>query len=770
MAAVQPFCALQAAKPEIPDTLGREVSLDEVVVKPKKEKYSKKNNPAVDFVERLRRASTLSSPANHDYYSYDRYGRMTLALCPFDSVKLTKGQFEFLKDYVEYSPVSGRSMLPFSVKERASRVYLSDHGQTRKEIVEALKRDGLDDVIDQEQVEKVMEDFLREIDLYQNDVALLQNRFVSPLSSIGPDFYKYYLTDTVTNADGTRWIELSFTPRVNTSYGFLGRLYVAEGDSTMFVRHVKMGFPHNINVNFVDRIAIEQTFERAPDGTRLKTLDDLQVELKLLPGIPGVFGRRVTKFDNHSFAEPGDTEAATLSTLAGDVYVKPQAGAIGADETFWEQVREQGMTVSEKNISSLMVGFQKVRGFRYLLKAVKILGSGYIRTNADFAASRFNIGPIFNMVSHNELEGWRLQLGGMTTHNLSKRLFAEGYVAYGFRDRRWKERLSLEYSFIDKNNLPTAFPIKSIKAIYENDVFYPGQKLNSFGMFFQSWQRSSQNLLGYRRAGTLVYTHELENNLSWGARTSFSQIQASPLLPLRYAGGGDIGHYNKFEATANVRYAPGEKVFDSSLKRMKINDDNWVLGFSATAARLWTPRVNYKKLNFEASVWKRFWFSAFGSLSVDVAGGKTIGAVPFTELATMPVNTSYLIVTGAFALANPMEFVGDLYGKWEVAYEGMGILFSRIPLVSKLKIREVVGTRGWWSALQTKNNPAGNPMVFAFPYPDMTTRMPRPYMEAYVGLDNILSILRVDFVWRLTYRDRPDIDRFGVRLALHISF
>lgn len=754
----------------ISDTLERNVELKEVVVKPKRQKYSKKNNPAVDFVNKLRETSRNSDPANHENYSYKRYGRLTMALSPFDSEKMAKGKFSFLRNYTTLSPLSENVMLPFSVKEKSSSVYFSSNGKEQKEIIEAVNRNGLDEVLNQEQMEKVLEDILREIDLYQDDVNLMQNRFVSPLSKIGPDFYMYFLTDTVTNVDGSRWIELSFTPRVNTTFGFLGRLYVAEGDTTMFVRKIKLGFPHNINVNFIDNIAVEQTYERAPDGTRQKIVDDLQAEFKLLPGVPGVYARRMTRYDNYSFTSPDSSTMTVLNTIIGDDITLDTAEETGLNNDYWVQLRDDDMTEPEKNVKDMVSDLRKVRTYRYIEKAIQIFASGYIPTNSNFAKSKFDVGPVFNMISHNQLEGWRLMVGGMTTHNLSKHWFFDGLVAYGFKDKKWKETAAVEYSFIEKNNDPHAFPIQSIRADFFNDVDYLGQKLNTFGMIFQSIQRKSQNLIAYRRGGSLTYTHERENHLSWTIKGDFSRMESSDLMVFRRTDGSMFGHYNKYSATASVRWAPGEKMFESRIRRFSINKDNWTLGFSASVSRITTPWINYRKLNIEASIWKRFWLSAFGSIDIDIVGGKTWGTVPFTELSTMPVSTSYLIVAGAFQLANPMEFVGDFYGKWDLTYRGMGILFNRIPLINKLKIREIIGIRGWWSSLRDTNNPVYNNQLFLFPYDEMRTVMPRPYMELYAGLDNIFSVLRVDYVWRATYRDTPGCDKWGIRLSVHFSF
>ena len=754
----------------VPDTLQRGVELKELLVKPTKQKYSKKNNPAVDFVERLRATSSINSTSNHEFYNYDRYGRLTVALCPFDSSKIARGSLDFLKEHTDSSPLSNTPILPISVKEKSSKVYTLDHGATRKEIVEALNRNGLDEMVNQEGIERVLEDVLREIDLYEGDVPLLNNHFVSPLSKLGPDFYMYFLSDTITASDGSRWIELSFTPRVNTTYGFLGRLYVAEGDTTMFVKRATMTFPSHININYIDRILIEQTYERAPDGTRLKTMDDLQAELKFIPGVPGVYARRLSKFSNHSFEEPDTLLAQRINEIVGETITNSDALLLGQSEGYWETVRETDMSRPQKNVRGLMSNLRNLKGYRYLEKGIKIIGTGYIPTHADFNKSRFDFGPLFNMVSNNSLEGWRLQVGGMTTYNLSKRWFLNGFVAYGLRDHRWKEKISVEYSFIEKQGFHKNFPVQSLEAGYSNDVYYLGQKLNAYGMLFQSIQRDTKSLIAYKRQGWLTYTHERRNNFSWTLTGNYSRVESTRLIDFERADGSHFNHYNVLEGATSVRWAPGEKLYETRMHRKTINDDNWVLQLSVGGGRIYAPWTHFNKITIDLNVKKKFWFSAFGNIYFDISGGKVFGTVPYTELATLPVNTSYLIVDGSFTLARPMEFIGDLYGKWDVTYNGMGVLFSRLPLIKKLKIREVVGLRGWWSSLQKKNNPLYNHSLYALPYDSEVIKMPRPYMEFYAGIDNILTIMRVDWVYRVNYRNLPGIDKWGVRLAIHFSF
>ena len=81
------------------------------------------------------------------------------------------------------------------------------------------------------------------------------------------------------------------------------------------------------------------------------------------------------------------------------------------------------------------------------------------------------------------------------------------------------------------------------------------------------------------------------------------------------------------------------------------------------------------------------------------------------------------------------------------------VLLNRIPLIKKLRWREVFCFRGLWGHLTDKNDPTKQGEgLYAFP--SFTQRMGRtPYMEASVGVENIFNFMRVDYVWRLNYRD-----------------
>ena len=239
-------------------------------------------------------------------------------------------------------------VLPLSVKEKITDVIYRRSPHAEKQYVRAIRSNGIDDIADMQNVQTMVEDVFREVGLYEDNINILQNRFVSPLSRIAPDFYKFYLTDTVTIEDGTRCIVLSFAPRNPATFGFLGRLYVAEGDTSMFVRRVNMGVSPSINLNFVDRLRIIQEFRKAPDGSRLKLTDDFNVEMTVLPGTHPLYARRTTAYSDHTF-EPSPHDG--MLDQLGETFTAPDAYAL--DDSWWGNHRLVAATRNEGRIPPL---------------------------------------------------------------------------------------------------------------------------------------------------------------------------------------------------------------------------------------------------------------------------------------------------------------------------------------------------------------------------------------------------------------------------------
>lgn len=744
------------------------INLSELVVRPHHTKYSKKNNPAYDLMVRVRDDAKKMDPRDEKFYSYDYYDRISLGLNNTVAAKGKKS--EFLLEYQDTAINTGLPVIIMSVREKAgTRIHSTDPNR-RKEVVAGKRGVGIDEALEQENIRRMLEDVLRETDVHSNDITLMQKRFVSPLGRLAGDFYRYYIQDTVRTklADGSerRLINLSFAPVNPESFGFNGRLTIDDTDSLKFVRLVEMRVPRVINLNYVDNIFIRQEFFVDSIGKRHKSLDDMSVEIQLIPGTQSFYGHRISKRDGFSYTRREDL--AEYYDRLGHVFELDDSDR--PKSVFWDKHRLVPLSHAEHATGGLLARLRRNKWFFYGEKVLKILVSGYWEPTENWPVA---IGPVNTFASYNSAEGLRLKVGGMTTANLSRHWFGRGYVAYGFHDRKWKYLGEVEYSFTPKKHGPNDFPVNSLRLMHQYDTDMIGQhyEFTNPDNIFLSLKRKPSNLATYRRLSELEYQLELNNHFSVVAGLRHQIQYATPWLPFIDAAGNPRQHYSLASLYVQLRYAPGESFVQGRLTRSPINRDAPII----TLTHEYGPKRLFGSLftlnRTEASAFKRIWMSAFGYLDVILKGGKIWSQVQYPALAWPNANLSYTIQPESYALMNPMEFAMDYYGSLHLTYWGNGVLFNRLPLIKKAKIREVVTFNMLMGGLTKKNNPEYNAELFRFPNDAATMPMgKKPYMEIGVGIDNILTILRVDYVWRLTYRDAPGIDRSGLRIALHFSF
>lgn len=754
------------------DTTEAYTLLDELVVRPKRIKYSKKNNPAYDLMRQVRAAAPLSDPARKGDYSYCFHDKITLALNDVDPTERFWKKMPFLVDYADTAANTGRPIVVVSVKEKAGRRIMRSSPHRDKQVVEAYRSEGIDKSFNQKSISDMLEDVLRQVDIYDNDMTLMQNRFVSPLSNIADDFYRYYITDTLSfPGDTARYVELSFAPRNPETFGFNGRLYVAAYDSTRFIKRVSMRVPRVINLNYVDNIFINQEFERDSLGFRHKKLDDMTVEIQLVPGTQSFYARRTVGADCFERSIP-EKEYGDYLSRAGNIFLVDESS--GRSAAYWEERRIVPLSVAERNIAGLHAALRRKPVFYWGEKVLLVLANGYIGTGLDGRASRFDFGPVNTFVSYNAVEGLRLRCGGMTTAALSPHIFGRGYAAYGFHDHRWKYMLEGEYSFDSKPLHAREFPVHSLRLTHSYDIDMIGQRylFTNPDNIFLSLKRKESYLATYRRLSMLEYTRELSNGFSVVAGLRHETRYATPWVPFIDGEGRSQSSLGNATFFLRLRYAPGEKFVQGRTSRLPINMDAPIFQLTHEYGPRGFLGSSYTVNITELSIFKRFWFSAFGYADVTLKAGMVWSRVQFPSLLWPNANLSYTIQPESYSLMNPMEFANDRYASLDLTYWLNGLILNRIPLIKKGKLREVFTFRLLEGGLSAKNNPSLDSSLLRFPAGESQSRAmtSTPYMEIGAGLDNIFTILRIDYVWRLTYRDRPGIDRSGLRISLHFSF
>ena len=750
------------------------ITLNEVVVKPKKEKYSKKENPAVKFVKQVIASRESNDPRNHDYFQYDQYEKMVFAMNdyhPKPKKNGKPGKFDFLIDFVDTLDV-GTTILPVSEKEKVESVYYRKEPKSEKRIVKGNKSSGVDEIFSRDGIQQFLNEVFREVDIFKNDIPLFLQRFVSPLSTIGPNYYKYYLLDTL-NVNGQKCVDLGFVPFNSETFGFTGHLFVTL-DSTFFVQKAILNVPKDINLNFVSGMTIEQTFERTPDSTRIITKDDINVNFKLSEKSKGMYARRLNIYSNHSFDEPDAERALVFKESAPVITLKD---AYQQSEDFWTSNRpEEAIKKNPNSVEKLMAKFRSVPIFYITEKVVSVLVSGYIPTNKDPLKSKFEFGPMNTAISGNAIEGARFRVGGTTTTAFSRNLFFDGYMAYGTKDEKLKYDALVEYSFNDRKEYRKEFPLNSIRLEYMYDINQLGQQYMyaSKDNMFLAWKRQKDTRATYLRQAELTYYHEHYNGLAYGAVIRNRREYATEYAVFDRIGPdgaiSPVKSYDMTELELKFRYAKDEKFYQTRNLRYPITFDALIFNFSHVMAKKDLLGSSYDYHRTDIGIQKRFWFSAFGYVDLITKAGKVWNKVPYPLLILPNANLSYTIQPESYTNMNAMEFISDEHASWDLTYYMNGNLLNRLPLVKKLKWREVFCFRGLWGHLTDKNNPMnGGEGLYLFPNGSYTLGK-APYMEASIGIENIFKFLRLDYVWRLNYRDHPGIQTKGVRFMMRMSF
>ena len=751
------------------------IALNEVTVKPRREKYRKKENPAVEFVRHVIASRKENDPRNHDYFSYDQYEKLFFAkndYTPKPQKEGKKNRFNFLNEFVDTLD-NGVSILPVSEKEKVQTIYYRRSPHTQKQVVRGYKSSGIDEIFSSDGVQQFLGEIFREVDIFKNDIPLFLQRFVSPLSSIGPNYYKYYLLDTLC-VNGKQCADLGFVPFNSETFGFTGHLYVTL-DSTWFVQRAVLNVPKDINLNFVSKLTIEQEFERTADSTRIITKDDISVNFKLTERTKGMYARRLNIYTNHSFEPPADEQMALFKESAPVITMK---GSHQQTNDFWMEHRPQEAAGRNPNSTEkMMERLNAVPAYKITMKVLSTLFSGYIPTNSEPEKSKFEFGPMNSTVNNNSLEGMRFRAGGTTTTAFNNHVFLDGYVAYGVKDEKLKYDGLVEYSFNERKEFRKEFPMHSLRLEYMYDINKLGQDYmyTSKDNMMLMIRRKKDHFVSYLRQAELTYTREHYNGVSYNAILRNYREYATSYATFERIGSREtvtpVAHYDMTALELRFRYARNEKFYQTRNNRIPITFDALIFNASHIMAKKDFLGSDYNYHRTDIGIQKRFWLSAFGYIDLITKAGKVWTKVPYPLLILPNANLTYTIQPESYTNMNALEFINDEYASWDVTYYMNGNLLNRLPLIKKLKWREVFCFRGLWGHLTDKNNPAKEGCENLFRFPVCTYTMNNtPYMEASVGIENILKFLRVDYVWRLSYRNHPDIQKSGVRMTMVLSF
>lgn len=755
-------------------------SLSGVTIKAKKGKYRRKENPAVALMRRVIAAKKRTSLENHDFYSYDKYQKLTLGVNDLQEKDLLSGMFrrsKWMLDHVEVSPYNGKRVMPLSVDETVTHYQYRKSPKDEKETILGNKIEGMSELFTTgETLTNIIKDVFTDVDLYDDQIRLLRSRFISPIGSDAVAFYRFYIEDT-TYVEKDLCYHLQFTPNNPQDFGFRGEIWVL-ADSTLHVRRCEMTLPKNNGVNFVENMQIKQEYELLDNKDWVLSQDDIIVEMSVLDFLTKAIVARTTRKTNYNFSPIGKRE------FRGKAPINMHPDAKQRSAEFWAQNRKAPLTGCEATMSGFVRKLKRSKNFGIVMIGVKAVVENFIETGSEKTPSKVDLGPVVSTISRNFIDGIRTRLSARTTGNLNHHFFLDGYVARGWKSKKNYYKGELTYSLNKKVYSPYEFPKRTITFSSTRDVMAPTDKFlnvdkdNVFAAF--KWTKVEEMMFYDRQKLSFEYETlwNFKTTVSFKreSNTACGKLFFTPLNQEEQQGKGlNNGRIRTTEAFVELRWAPGETYINTKQRRIAMNHESPVftlshtMGFNGLLGGDW-------KYNFtEASIYNRFWLKSWGKLDMTLKAGAQWDRVPFPLLIMPAANLSYMFSTGTFSMINNMEFLNDRYASVDLGWDLNGKIFNRIPLLKKLKWREYLGVKCLWGDLSKKNNPfveqnQGSGKLMWFPEGANVMDPNKPYVEIAAGIHNIFRVLHVQYVRRLTYTDLPNVKKNGIRFKLEFSF
>ncbi len=702
------------------------VDLPEVVIKPGE-------NPALILLRKIIENKPFNDRERLDAFQYEGYNKVEFDISniseKFKKQKVFK-PFSFVFDYIDSTATNKKPFLPIFMSETLSNFFYKKNPKSQKEIILASKVSGIENPT----VTQFLGDMYQNTNIYDNYINIFGKNFVSPFANVGAAYYRYYLLDSA--FIGNKWCyKVSYQPRRKQELTFIGDFWV--NDSTFAIKKISARIVDDANINFVSDLAVVQEFDQVEGKQWMLVKDILVVDFAAREEGMNAIGRKTASYRNFVLNEPKSND---FFLQGGDIVVTD--GATDKPVAFWADARHDSLNEREKKIYAMVDTIQSLPAFQTYVDIVTLFVSGYK------VIGNFELGPYFTFFSYNFIEGPRFRLGGRTSNAFSTDLILSGYGAYGTLDGKFKYAVGAQY-FLSKT------PRQSVGASFKNDVEQLGQSENAFqgdNILSSVLRRSPSNKLTFLEETKGFYDYEWYPGFS--SRVTFSHRFYDPIKPLDYTYFqnypdtiGMKNSLNTSEITFFSRFAYKERFISGKVDRISLGTKypilqlQYIIGLKGTLGSDFT----YQKAMIQLSQY--FYVGSLGWTEYRAQVGKVWGTLPYPLLKVHEGNESYSYDNLAFNLMNYFEFVSDEYASLRVSHHFDGLFLNRIPLMRRLKWREVATGQALVGGLDKANRAIlQNKNSF--------TTLGKPYTEAGVGIENIFKILRIDAVWRLSYIDK----------------
>ena len=726
-------------------------------------RYKNKGNPAVELIQVVINHKPQNRMESSDYLQYDQYERIGLSVFDIPSKLMNTrlfNKYKFLLDTTLKINGQTKTSLPVYLNEKLSQNFYRKNPEKSIQVLHAEKGINIIKFIDTVGLDIYMNRLYgNNIDLYENNIFVMNHQFLSPIADHAPDYYKFFIVDTI-GTGSEKLIELNFTPRNKGDVLFEGRIQVTM-DGRYAVKSCELNVNGQININFMRSLKINLDFKPHPGGRYYLNKSNVAADFGVLKNKGmGVFGERTVNYTNYKLDSP----------LVADFYKgKSKQSLVDSrqpDTAYWSNHRTDTLTAHEADVYAKVHKLENMRAFKVETWLASTLTGGFANTGP------VQIGPIGSLFSYNNQEGGRFQVGGRTTPEFNKTIQLEGYAAYGTKDKQAKYDLN---TYISLNKTPFyRYPNDYFKLTYLYDVNLPGQTfaVTNAQAALASFHTGKTDYWLYNKIYSVAYVKDFENHFSYNIsfRNWTQQAAGTLLFQSNDAGNNLINHLTTSEIDVALRYAPHEQIIQGTTYRHTIHSKYPIFNLSVNHAVKGLFNGSYSYTNISANIYKRLYMSQLGYGDITLLGSLVTGKVPFPLLNIAPANQSIGYDPDAYNKMDYLEFVSDHYAGVNYTQSFNGFFLNKIPLISHLKLREYLSFKVLYGGLRNENNPLYSKGLYQFPLgsngENGTYALGNtPYTEAGAGIGNIFKFLRVDLIKRFNYLDHEDVSRYSIKLS-----
>ncbi len=733
--------------------------LDEVVIQTRKEKYkSKKENPAYAILKKVWEKNYKNAFNSYKNYKYEEYQKIEASINNIDSTFAKKKIFKGMEFMFSEVDSTGKNYVPIYINETLSDVYKRNEGLPReKTILLAEKASGFEE---NKILVQTVQNLYKDFNIYDNVINFFDKGYTSPLAKDGFSVYDYDLIADQT-IEGEDCYAIKYKPKNNAALAFRGIMYISK--EAYAVKQVSLISARNSDVNFVRGVNAELTYFIVDENTFIPEKSDITLDLSLVnkkESAKGIFVRRELSYKDFKFNQDEiDQELDKKVDLTSKT-------AYEKDDAFWNEKRHEALSEEDLKTYANIEKLWQVSKFKNIVKVAETIGSGYIN-----AWKAIDFGNLYSTFGSNDVEGSRLRLGARTYFSRNDLWRIQGYAAYGFKDEKLKFGGDFRYMFNPNNRLTLGMG-------FRHDIQQLGvQLMSSYGVMDRTFASSSIASRGDNfRLSWLTETNlnlAIEPLKNFQLRLDGSYREITSAAPEKFIinyvkNGVEKSQVNDATAALSIIYKPKAKFSQYGLDRYEqfTLAPTYALKYTKGFSGMINSDFNYDKLQF--SYLGHVLIGRFGRSDVNLELGKTFGAVPLSLMSIVPANQSYGLVPNTFSQLNYYEFVADAYSTLIYEHHFNGWIFNKIPLLKKLKLREVGFFRGAWGSIESKNVMMNRSNI------TYTAPKDHIYFEYGFGIENIgignLRIFRFDFNWRGNYLNQPDIQKFGVKFGMQWGF